>query len=104
MGNTLSLGYPYYPNFRTARSYQMNIGIQRQIGKGVLTVDYLRNIGLHFQVGVDVNHIGDSRYLEMNAALNAIAATAGLAPGSVDSSQRLNSRGELHNSKPRGQY
>ena len=83
VGNTLSLGYPYYPNFRTARSYQMNIGIQRQIGKGVLTVDYLRNIGLHFQVGVDVNHIGDSRYLEMNAAFNAIASTAGLAPGSV---------------------
>ncbi len=25
----LELGYPYYPNFRTARSYQMNIGIQR---------------------------------------------------------------------------
>jgi len=77
VGNTLSLGYPYYPNFRTARSYQMNIGIQRQIGKGVFTVDYLRNIGLHFQVGLDVNHVGDSRYLDMNAALNAIAATIG---------------------------
>src|SRR5580700_6577432 len=76
VGNTLELGYPYSPNFRTARSYQMNIGIQRQITKGgVLTVDYLRNIGLHFQVGVDVNHAGDSRYLETNAALNAIATT-----------------------------
>ena len=32
-GNTLELGYPYYPNFRTARSYQMNIGIQRQTRK-----------------------------------------------------------------------
>jgi Carboxypeptidase regulatory-like domain len=75
VGNTLTLGYPYNPNFRTARSYQMNIGIQRQIGKGVLTVDYLRNIGLHFQVGIDVNHIGDSRYLNMAAANNAIANT-----------------------------
>ncbi|HXP43808.1 MAG TPA: carboxypeptidase regulatory-like domain-containing protein, partial [Candidatus Acidoferrales bacterium] len=76
VGNTLELGYPYSPNFRTARSYQMNIGIQRQITKGgVLTVDYLRNIGLHFQVGVDVNHAGDSHYLETNAALNAIATT-----------------------------
>jgi len=84
VGNTLTLGYPYYPNFRTARSYQMNIGIERQLGKGgVLSVDYLRNIGLHFQVGIDVNHVGDSRYLEMNAALNAIAATVGAAPGSV---------------------
>jgi len=78
VGNTLELGYPYSPNFRTARSYQMNIGIQRQLTKnGVLTVDYLRNIGLHFQIGVDVNHAGDSRYLEMNAALNAISATVG---------------------------
>jgi len=76
VGNTLELGYPYHPNFRTARSYQMNIGVQRQITKGgVLTLDYLRNIGLHFQVGVDVNHAGDSRYLETNAALNAIATT-----------------------------
>jgi hypothetical protein len=76
VGNTLELGYPYYPNFRTARSYQMNIGIQRELTKGgVLTVDYLRNIGLHFQVGIDVNHAGDSRYLETNAALGAISAT-----------------------------
>jgi hypothetical protein len=75
VGNTLTLAQPYYPNFRTARSYQMNIGIQRQIGKGVLTVDYLRNIGLHFQVAVDVNHVGDSRYIETNAALNAIGNT-----------------------------
>jgi Carboxypeptidase regulatory-like domain len=76
VGNTLELGYPYHPNFRTARSYQMNIGIQRELTKGgVLTVDYLRNIGLHFQVSVDVNHVGDSRYLELNAANNAIANT-----------------------------
>jgi hypothetical protein len=84
VGNTLELGYPYYPNFRTARSYQMNIGVQRQLTKGgVLTVDYLRNIGLHFQMGIDVNHAGDSRYLETNAALNAIKQTilANLAPG-----------------------
>jgi Carboxypeptidase regulatory-like domain len=86
VGNTLELGYPYYPNFRTARSYQMNIGIQRELTKGgVLTVDYLRNVGLHFQMGVDVNHVGDSRYLETNAALAAINGTlrnpAYTAPG-----------------------
>jgi hypothetical protein len=75
VGNTLELGYPYYPNFRTARSYQANIGIQRQIGKGVLTVDYLRNIEVHFQLGIDVNHAGDSRYLNLAAANNAIAST-----------------------------
>ncbi len=92
VGNTLTLGFPYAPNFRTARSYQMNIGIQREIVKGgVLTVDYLRNIGLHFQVGVDVNHVGDSRYVETNAALFAInqtVANAGCAAaGSVTQAQ-----------------
>jgi hypothetical protein len=76
VGNTLTLAQPYNPNFRTARSYQMNIGIQREVVKGgVLTVDYLRNIGLHFQVAVDVNHVGDSRYLELPAANLAIANT-----------------------------
>lgn len=85
VGNTLQLGYPYYPNFRTARSYQMNIGIQRQFGKGVLTVDYLRNISVHFQVGVDLNHVGDSRYLDLNAAKNAIANTlAACGVGTID--------------------
>jgi hypothetical protein len=86
VGNTLALAQPYYPNFRTARSYQMNIGIQREITKGgVLTVDYLRNIGLHFQIAVDVNHAGDSRYLEMAAANNAIASTlAACGVGSID--------------------
>ena len=89
VGNTLELGYPYNPNFRTARSYQMNIGIQRELTKGgVLTVDYLRNIGLHFQVGVDVNHAGDSRYLEMNAALNAIGTTVAIANGAPACSRR----------------
>jgi hypothetical protein len=75
VGNTLELGYPYYPNFRTARSYQMNLGVQRQIGKGVLTVDYLRNVEVHFQLGIDVNHAGDARFLNTNAAINAIGST-----------------------------
>jgi hypothetical protein len=103
VGNTLELGYPYYPNFRTARSYQMNIGIQRELTKGgVLTIDYLRNIGVHFQIGLDVNHVGDSRFLEMNAALNAIGNTllyadngtaSGCFPGSGVS--KLNASGAV---------
>jgi hypothetical protein len=86
VGNTLALAQPYNPNFRTARSYQMNIGFQRELTKGgVLTVDYLRNIGLHFQIAVDVNHSGDSRYLELPAANNAIANTlAECGVGTID--------------------
>lgn len=75
--NTRLVGAAFAPNFRTARSYQMNIGMQRQIGKGVLSADYIRNVSLHFQEGIDVNHVGDTRYLNTNAALNAISLTTG---------------------------
>jgi hypothetical protein len=66
----------YQPNYRTPRSYQMNVGLQRQIVRGgVVSVDFVRNISLRFPLTVDVNHVGDSRYLNTTAALNAIAAT-----------------------------
>jgi Carboxypeptidase regulatory-like domain len=85
--NTHVVGPAFDPNFRTARSYQMNIGMQRQIGKGVLTADYIRNVSLHFQQGVDVNHVGDSRYLNPNAALNAISLTTGTTVTDAASAQ-----------------
>ena len=75
--NTRVVGPAFDPNFRTARSYQMNVGIQRQLTRGgVLSVDYIRNVSLHFQEGVDLNHVGDSRYLNQAAALHAINVTA----------------------------
>jgi Carboxypeptidase regulatory-like domain len=64
------------PDFRTPRSIQMNIGIQREIRPGlVVTADLIRNVGLRYLLAYDTNHVGDSRYLNMNAALNAINAT-----------------------------
>ena len=64
------------PNYRTPRSYQMNIGIQRQLRPGtVLTVDYVRNIATHYLLSTDINHAGDVRYFDKNAALSAISAT-----------------------------
>jgi Carboxypeptidase regulatory-like domain len=64
------------PNYKTPRSTQMNIGIQRQIVPGtVLTVDYVRNIGTHYLLSTDINHAGDVRYFDKNAALAAISAT-----------------------------
>jgi len=38
-------------------------------------VDYLRNVGVHTLLGVDQNHVGDSRYLDQGVAGNAINAT-----------------------------
>jgi hypothetical protein len=41
----------------------------------VLSVDYLRNVALHYLIGVDANHSGDVRYFSKSAALAAISAT-----------------------------
>jgi Carboxypeptidase regulatory-like domain len=64
------------PNYQTPYSWQMNVGIQHEFGHGnVLTVDFVRNIGEHYLVGIDVNHVGDARYFDKSAALAAISAT-----------------------------
>jgi hypothetical protein len=81
VGNTLTLGpaygyAAYAPNYRSTRAYQMNLGFQRELTRGgVLTVDWIRNVSLHFPLTYDVNHVGDSRYLNTTAANNAIANT-----------------------------
>ncbi|MGH9706539.1 MAG: carboxypeptidase regulatory-like domain-containing protein [Candidatus Acidiferrales bacterium] len=84
VGNTLSLSTAvsglaaYSPNYQTPRSYQFNIGGQRQLWKGgVLTADYIRDVSVHFPLTIDVNHVGDARFLNVTAAQNAIGATTG---------------------------
>jgi hypothetical protein len=72
-GNGLDL---FAPNFRTPYSLQLNFGVQHEFRPGtVLSVDYLRNRGLHYLVYYDTNHVGAARYLDKNAAMNAINAT-----------------------------
>jgi hypothetical protein len=77
----LSSGTPipaglFAPDYRTPRSYQFNIGVQRQLMKGmVLTVDYVRNIGERYELGIDENHSGDVRFFNLPAAQAAISAT-----------------------------
>jgi hypothetical protein len=66
----------FNPKFRTPRSIQMNLGIQRELKPGVvLSADFIRNVGEHYLIGVDMNHSGDARFLNKTAALNAITAT-----------------------------
>src|SRR5206468_3576223 len=80
------------PSYRSPYSMQFNIGVSRELRAGtVLTVDYLRNVALHGLVGVDTNHVGDARFLDGAAALNAISTTnsgfgcgAGTASASID--------------------
>jgi hypothetical protein len=82
IGNTLADGQNstgnnlIAPSYRSPRSWQMNVGVQRQLWQGtVLSVDYLRNIGVHFLLDYDTNHVGDARFLNSAAASAAIAAT-----------------------------
>jgi hypothetical protein len=66
----------YVPNFRTGRSMQFNIGVQREVWKGgIVTVDYVRNVGEHIQQSLDSNHDGDASTLNPYAAEHAIRHT-----------------------------
>jgi hypothetical protein len=64
------------PNYRSPRSIQMNLGIQRELRRGmVLSVDFVRNVQTHYLLGVDRNHAGDVRYFSLAGAQQAIANT-----------------------------
>ncbi len=66
----------FAPDYKTPRSLQMNAGFQRELHPGtVLTVDFLRNITTHTLLGIDTNHVGDTRFFNRGAAQAAIAAT-----------------------------
>jgi len=66
----------FAPNYQTPRSLQMNIGVQRQLGKGVVwTADYVRNVGTHTLLAIDTNHVGDIRFFNKANALAAIQKT-----------------------------
>ncbi|HEX3436871.1 MAG TPA: TonB-dependent receptor, partial [Pseudacidobacterium sp.] len=81
IGNYLNagLGIPlgfFAPDYKTPRSIQINIGVQRELRPGmVLSVDYLRNVQEHTLLGIDENHVGDTRNFNLANARAAIAAT-----------------------------
>ena len=93
LGTTLTALNPSYdilfPGYRTPRSWQMNLGLQKEIRPGmVLSVDYVRNIGEHYLIGQDINHSGAAR--SFNQA-NAVAArdAAQIANGCVAGSGQV---------------
>jgi hypothetical protein len=64
------------PNYKSPRSVQMNIGVQRELRPGmVFSADFVRNVGLHYLLATDINHSGDVSNFDPNLALNAIGAT-----------------------------
>jgi hypothetical protein len=74
--STANTGSMFAPDYRSPYSAQMNVGFQRQLHPGtVISVDYVRNVGLHTLLGIDKNREGDASLLDPNAALAAIDAT-----------------------------
>ena len=66
----------FNPDYKSPRSVQINIGVQRELKSGVvLSLDYVRNVETHYLLGIDENHAGDIRYFNKIGALDAIAAT-----------------------------
>ncbi len=66
----------YDPNYRTPRSVEMNIGVQREIRPGIIfSADFVRNVQTHYFLAIDENHTGDVRYFNKAAGLQAISAT-----------------------------
>jgi hypothetical protein len=73
------------PNYKSPRSIQMNIGVQRELRPGmVFSADYVRNVGLHYLLATDINHSGDVTLFNLTNAQAAVAATlAACGAGSV---------------------
>jgi len=73
------------PNYRTARSWQVNVGIQHELRPGmIVSADFIRNIGEHYLIVVDQNHSGAARsfnYANAVAARDAAQTANGCAAG-----------------------
>jgi hypothetical protein len=64
------------PHYKSPYGAQINIGVQRQIRSGlVLSLDYVLNRGVHFNMAVDRNRIGAANTLNVGLAQQAIGAT-----------------------------
>jgi hypothetical protein len=87
------------PGFKTPRVVHMDFGIQKQIGeRGMFSIDYVRELGTQFPLGIDTNHVGDSSLLTdghnlnpllntFQAELDAINATLAANPASQGCAQ-----------------
>jgi hypothetical protein len=64
------------PNYKSPRSIQMNVGVQRELRPGmVFSADFVRNVGLHYLISTDINHSGDVANFDPTLAAAAVTAT-----------------------------
>jgi hypothetical protein len=76
VGNTLTIGGQYAPNYRTPYGEQYNVGAQHEIMKGaIISVDYVHNSTLKIGQTLDQNHDGAARTFNLANAQQAVTAT-----------------------------
>jgi hypothetical protein len=69
-------GSVIFNEYKRPYGFMLNIGVQRELKPGlVLSVDYLRNRGVHFNQTTDLNRIGAANTLDVAIARDAIIAT-----------------------------
>ena len=80
LANSLaSFGGMLAPGYKTPRVIHMSGGLERQMGeRSMFSIDYIREIGTQFPLGIDTNHVGDATLLtdgdNANVTLNTYAA------------------------------
>jgi Carboxypeptidase regulatory-like domain len=76
-GGGLDAANIYGGPYKTPYSIQVNGGVQYELKKGlIVSADFIHNATLKVPITVDTNHVGAARYLNSDAAKNAIALTA----------------------------
>ena len=78
-GSLADFGGMLAPGFKTPRVVHMNLGLERQISdRTTFSVDYVREIGTQFPLGIDTNHVGDATLMtdgdNPTSTLNTYAA------------------------------
>src|SRR5260370_3539651 len=62
--------------YKSPRVVHMDLGIQKQIGeRSMFSIDYVREIGTQFPLGIDTNHVGDAGFLTDGHNLNPLLNT-----------------------------
>jgi len=93
----------FNPNYRTPRSWEVNVGVQHQIRPGmVVSADYIRNIGEHYLLAIDANHTGAARSYNVTnaiAARDAAQVGAGCPTGPGQATCMINNLGGQGNAQ-----
>lgn len=79
IGNRLAIpngNSAYAPSYKTPYSVHINLGVQRQLTEGtVVTADFVHQVTNRIAQQIDVNHVGDSSFLNTDAANLAVSNT-----------------------------